>query len=235
MPATIAEIQNAYNLLMSGIDEQARLEEDEGIRSYGGRVRAAKGLLVESIAKKLVEIAWYELGFSPERLKFSRKPIKIPLRPDYLKRVPPEVADHIKAHLSDYFYSLILDIHVEIDGRLVLGIECKAYTENAMLKRILVDFTLLKQVFPQARCVLIQLESQLGGDYSKPLQETRYGSVTTHALLSYFDVDLEIITLLEGERRVDAPIHKIDYYKPLKEEALRKAVSRLKGLLYQTI
>ena len=105
-----------------------------------------------------------------------------------------------------------------------MGIECKAYTENAMFKRILVDFTLLKQANKSLDCVLFQLESQLGGDYGKISKNIVYGSKSTHTLMSYFDVDLAIVTLLEGERKVDRPIHKKVYSKVLSEVCLLKAL-----------
>ncbi|MDZ4159319.1 MAG: restriction endonuclease [Anaerolineaceae bacterium] len=236
MPSNIAEIKKAYNLLVSGIDEKAHAENDEGNRAYGGTVRSAKGILVESMAKNLVEIAWHELGGDPKRLNFQRENVRIPLKPEYLKRVrPQEVVDYLKAHIEQYFYGLKTDIHVNIDGQLVMGVECKAYTENAMLKRILVDFTLLKQVAPKIICVLIQLESQLTGDYSQPMKFITYGSPSTHTLLSFFDVDLNIITLLEGERKVDEPIHKREYFKEITEPALRKAVNTLKELLAEFV
>jgi hypothetical protein len=97
-----------------------------------------------------------------------------------------------------------------VDDQFKLAVECKAYTENAMLKRILVDFTLLKQVYPNLKFILLQLESQLGGDYSSG-KIIKYGSPSTHTLLSYFDIDLNIITLLEGERKVDQPIHSHNF------------------------
>lgn len=236
MPYSISEIQQAYNILVSGIDEKAHSEDDKGRRAYGGTIRAAKGMLVEGIAKHLVEIAWQELNGNPERLTFTRKTVKIPIRPEYLKRVKPkEVADYIKANIAKYFYGHKTDVHVCIDEKFVLGIECKAYTENAMLKRILVDFMLLKQVFPNLKCVLLQLESQLTGDYSQPSKSIIFGSPSTHTLLSYFDVDLNIITLLEGERKVNKPIHKREYFKPMTEEALKKAVNSLKELLAEFV
>jgi hypothetical protein len=236
MPHTIAEIKKAYNILVGGIDEKAHAVDAEGERAYGGAVRSAKGILVESVAKNLVEIAWQELGGNPKRLSFLRESIRIPLKPDYLKRVrPQEVVDYIKAHIEQYFYGHKTDVHVGIDGQFVMGIECKAYTENAMLKRILVDFSLLKQVAPKLKCVLLQLESQLTGDYSQPLKPVIYGSASTHTLLSYFDVDLNIITLLEGERKVDEPIHKQEYFKEMSEPALRKAVNTLKELLAEYV
>ncbi len=69
-----------------------------------------------------------------------------------------------------------------------------------MLKRILVDCALLKHIYPEVSFVLLQLESQLGGDYSLSVSG-KYGSPPTHTLLSYFDIDLNIITLLRGERK----------------------------------
>ena len=72
-----------------------------------------------------------------------------------------------------------------------------------MLKRILVDFHLLKTLYPHLTCCLFQLESQLGGDYAD-LPETPFGSRATHSIMSYFDdVDLHIVTFLKGERKVD--------------------------------
>ncbi len=109
----------------------------------------------------------------------------------------------------------------------MIGIECKAYTENAMIKRILVDFHLLKTKAPDMRCYLFQLENQLGGDYSKVLKKPK-GSAPTHTLMSYFNnVDLRIITLLEGERKVDRPINKLQFFKPLPLDRLKMAVAVL--------
>jgi hypothetical protein len=99
-----------------------------------------------------------------------------------------------------------------------------------MLKRILVDFTLFKQVYLELAFVLFQLESQLGGDYSS-INYVKYGSPSTHTLLSYFDIDLNIITLLEGERKVDKPTHKPEYYKALREGSLLTALEVFKKLL----
>lgn len=78
-----------------------------------------------------------------------------------------------------------------------------------MIKRILIDFHLLKTIFTNISCYLFQLESQLGGYYSE-LPETIYGSKSTHSIMSYFeDVDLNIITLLKGERNIISLCTKI--------------------------
>lgn len=224
----LISIIKAYETLVKGIDTRAQNATD---RAYGGIVRAGKGKLVESIGKELIKIAWEDLGEDEKRLSFINKTIKIPLKKDYINRIKdPEVKEYIEKNIEKMFYRIKPDIRVHIDGKFKISIECKAYTENAMLKRILVDCTLLKHIYPKLSFVLLQLESQLGGDYSLSITG-KYGSPPTHTLLSYFDIDLNIITLLKGERKVDQPIHKADYYKPLELERLKKAVEIFKKLL----
>jgi len=57
------------------------------------------------------------------------------------------------------------------------------------------------------------------------------GSKPTHTLLSYFDVNLEIITLLKGERKINKPIHKPEYFKPLERRNLTIAIEKFKNVL----
>jgi len=227
MLPTTFEVSQAYNILTYGI------ESDKSSDERALAIQFCKEILLKNIAKNLIKVAWSELDSDLHRLRISTNEV-IP-SPALDKIYPQEVADYIKAHIEQYFYGHKTDVHVSIDGQFVMGIECKAYTENAMLKRILVDFTLLKQVAPRLKCVLLQLESQLTGDYSQPLKPIIYGSPSSHTLLSYFDVDLHIITLLEGERKVDEPIHKEPYFKPMTEPALRKAVETLKTLLSEFV
>lgn len=224
----IQSLINDYESLVKGIDTKAKGLKG---RAYGGIVRAGKGKLVESLGKRLVEIAWKELGYDSSRLSTEKQTVRVPLNKHYLNRIKsPEVKKYIEDNIKVFYYPLTTDIHVYIDGKFTIAMECKAYTENAMLKRILVDFTLFKQIYPDLSFVLLQLESQLGGDYSLA-NSIKYGSPSTHTLLSYFDIDLNIITLLEGERKVDKPIHKPGYYKSLRAESLLTALEVIKGLL----
>lgn len=224
----IRRLIDAYNLIVGGIDHKA----DESDRAYGGVIRAGKGALVESLAKNMISIAWREIGGKPNRFSLNKKTVKIPINPAYMERIrSPEVRKYIEDNIHDFYYLAEADVHVYIDKKFVMGIECKAYTENAMLKRILVDFTLLKQANKNLECVLFQLESQLGGDYGKISKDIIYGSSSTHTLMSYFDVDLAIITLLEGERKVDKPIHKKEYAKELGVEGISNAMTFLENRL----
>ena len=225
----ITDIVKAYNLLVKNIDEDA---SSSSIRAYGGVIRSGKGVLVEGMAKNLIEIAWKNIGGKSSRLSFERNIISVPIQKKYIDTLKEiEVRNYIKSNLEKYVYKFKTDIHVNLDKKLVMGIECKAYTENAMIKRIMVDFTFFKKAHKNASTVLLQLESQLGGDYSDLSKKITYGSFPTHTILSYFDVDLNIITLLEGERRVDKPIHKKSFYKELKINSVERVVKLFKELL----
>ncbi len=229
MSKKISDIVAAYNLLVRGIEGKAHEEED---RAYGGVIRAGKGLMVESITRLLLEIAWEELGGNSERISFTKITKKLPIKHDYIEKIKNKIVKkYIFNHIENYYYTLKTDVHCSIDDNLVIGVECKAYTENAMIKRILVDFTLMKSIWKDMHCFLLQLESQLGGDYSKLNSKTTFGSPSTHTLFSYFDVEIQIITLLEGERKVDKAIHNPKYYKALEEIHLQRAIDKFKVVL----
>lgn len=212
----------AYNKLVKGIDDEAAMSHD---RAYGGIIMAGKGELVESMATHLVQIAWEDvLHQSRTRMEINKKKMPIGINDKYIERISdPRVKEYVKKHRAELVYKFGTDVQVFVDGRLVLPIECKAYSENAMLKRILFDAELMKEAVGTETYYLVQLESQLGGDYSE-LNDVTYGSPATHALLSHVDVELKIITLLKGERKVDKPIHKAEYFKELKMSELKKAV-----------
>jgi hypothetical protein len=225
----IDEIISEYNSLVKGIEFAAKNSDD---RAYGGIVRSSKGKLVELICQDLVKIAWNEAGGKENELSFENKKIPIPIKKDYISKInSPEIKKWIKTNVKDFIFYAKVDIHIFINDNFVLGIECKSYTENAMLKRILVDFTLLKTIYPNLNCCLFQLESQLTGDYSEISKPIIYGSHSTHTLLSYFDIDLNIFTLLEGERKVDEPIHKTDFFKPLEKSSLIRTVEKFNEIL----
>lgn len=226
---TASQLDSPENL----IQDYNQSIEDMSRMARPGSIRSAKGKLVEDLAQRIVQLAWKEAGGDGGVLSFGDvKSYAMPVQEDYIARQPPEVAAYINALRSRDLYKAHVDQHIFVDGQLVMGIECKSYSENAMLKRILVDFWLLKFQHPNLICCLLQLESQLTGDYSDLEANPPTGSSSTHSLMSYFpEVDLHIVTLLDGERRVNRPIHQTEYFKELRTESLERAIDRLSGLL----
>lgn len=219
----IDEIISDYTNLVSGIDNEAK---NDGDRAYGGIIRAEKGKLVEEMTTRLVQIAWINvLKQNKERLQINKRKAPISITEKYIERQEPQLKAYLLSHKTKQRYKFGTDVQVFIDGKLVLPIECKAYTENAMLKRILFDAVLAKEAYGVSRYYLVQLESQLGGDYCE-LTEPTYGSPASHALMSHVDVDLTIITLLKGERDINRPIHKKEFFKELTPTVLENTIEK---------
>jgi hypothetical protein len=171
----------------------------------GGTLRSLKGMLVEIMAEEMILLAWKNLGGKPSRIKINK--MKYPI-------------DDGKGNI----YKLSQDKQVYIDDEFVLSVECKAYAEVAMYKRILVDSFLLKKHFPKLKFCLFQLESMLGGDYSTAVDHPN-GSPSVKVLEHQFpNLNIEIITMLDGERNIKGEIHKKQFYKPLRPERLDYAI-----------
>ena len=181
----LKDLIETYDRVMKVMEHDAAEAMKRDSRAYGGFVRATKGKIQEFLTEKIVRIAWdVELHRPPARLAINSKKIRIPIQMQYVQRLKDRaVRNYVLGNIKKFYYGLSVDKHVFIDGKLVLGVECKAYTENAMLKRILVDFHLLKTKAPDMLCYLFQLESQLGGDYSAGKRNPR-GSTSSHTLMS---------------------------------------------------
>ena len=222
--SNIGAIIKEYNRVMKKLAKEKR----------PGIIRAEKGRLVERITESLVQIAWKEIGGNPEKIVIDAKKEDIIMREEYIGRQKDKgvVLKDMLQNKPDYKYMLSVDKHVKVDGKFVLAIECKAYAENAMLKRVCLDLSWLKEKFPDLECVFFQLESQLGGDYSelKNPEET-LGSKPSHSILSKFPIDLTIITLLKGERNPQKPIHKPEFRKSLPRSSLESALKIFKEKL----
>lgn len=227
---SIEQIIQDYNSVVKVIEGDALAQNN---RSYVGMIRSVKGRLQEHITERIVKIAWRNLKGDPNSLTINSDKIKLPIRDDYINKIKNQnVKEYIIRNKNDYCYKLSVDKHIFINKKFVIGIECKAYTENAMLKRVLIDFHLLKTIYPNISCYLFQLESQLGGDYSDLSKQITYGSKSSHSIMSYFEnVELNIFTFLNGERNINKPIHK--FFKPLEKNVVDIAIKIIQNDLRQ--
>lgn len=177
--------------------------------------------------------AWNRTGHDKERLEFRSKKFKIQPRSD-VSFEDLELLKSVK-NVNSLHYHLGVDIHTYIDDKFCLAVECKAYTENAMLKRILVDFWLLKKMSPELNCCVVQLETFLGGSY-EPNEDYHIANSSTYTLVSHFpDVDLGIYTLLAGSRHIKRPIHRREFAKPLEVAFVEVVIEGLKARLLKAV
>ncbi len=185
-----------------------KLYADRRGKDTAGAVRYTKGKIVEDITKDIIKIAWSKISSDEDRLRMDKKKIVI--------------------KTNDEVYKLSQDIHVYIDDELRVSVECKSYTEVAMYKRVLVDASLLKQAVPTINSFfIVQLENFLGGDYGKDIEAKGSESVITLNRL-FPEVNTVVITLLDGDRDINKPLHKPKYYKPLRDERLNYAIEQFR-------
>lgn len=189
----------------------------------GGKIRGKKGALVEYLAKQLVELAWVKILQQPiNRLVCNneKQPIMISDSEAYILReeIDESERNRITNNFEDIIYEFGTDVHVMVDGELAIAIECKAYTETAMLKRIIFDSMLMDEALPEAKHCLLQLETAFSYD--------QY-----HVLMSHHTHNIDVITLLDGKRNSKKPIHRQSHFKELNKEKLINALDYFENVL----
>lgn len=227
-------IVSHYNSGIDNIRQKVALARKHN-QNATGLACTLEGTLVKDLSELIVGLAWQQLGGAPSILAFNIvKTYKIGIEPGYAQKLANETDSASKDDILGFEYEAQVDTFVFIDGSLVMGIGCKPYCDNEMLKEIIAEFLLMISHNPGLICCLLQLESQLGSPYSKPDYEKNpvLGSPSTLTLMSHFpDVDLNIMTLLDGERVVEQPIHEKEHLKEMRLERLLQVIDRFKKLL----
>ena len=203
MTPTIKKIQANYK---KAILSSQKLYARRRRKDTAGAVRYTKGKLVEDITKDIISIAWSRISSGKNLLKMDRKKISVTTNGET--------------------YKLSQDIHIHINDVFKISVECKSYTEVAMYKRILMDAHLLKCAVPTIESFfVVQLENFLGGDYGSQMSPKGSDSVITLDRV-FPDLNINIITLLDGDRHIERPLHKSEYFKPLTDERLEYAINQ---------
>ena len=202
-----------------------------------GQIRAKKGKLVEKLLEAIVSLAWYKIAGEMNRFHIEKRRVSIPISENYVKNLMPEsTRNYVLQNIDQYIFRLELDRVMKVDNQSVLAIECKAYTENTMLRRILRDFELALIINPDLLFCLFQLENALGGDYGEPNKSEYLGSKSTHTLMSHSPtVHLEIITLLDSDHGRHGLIHRRGYFKELPIKNVETCVSKFRALFEQFV
>lgn len=189
----------------------------------GGKIRGAKGRLVERLANSIVRLVWDDVLLqSHDRLQINNEKEKIYVKDSDLflqrQRLDDSARDRIINHFDTVYYDFGTDVHVKVDGQLAVAIECKAYTETAMLKRIIFDSMLMDEALPDATHCLFQLEAAFSDD--------QY-----NVLMSHHSHNIDVLTLLDGKRNSQKPIHREAFFKELTKERLITVIEYFEDVL----
>ena len=203
MTPTIEEIQTRYERAILSSQELYAERRD---RDTAGEIRYTKGKIVEDITKDIISIAWSRISDPQNVLRTNN--IKIPIK------------------TNGETFKVSHDINVYIDDVFRISVECKSFMELTLYKRFLMEAYLLKRAVTTIEVFfVVQLENALGGDYGASI--TPNGRSQVIWLNKQFpDLNISIITLLDGKRASNKPLHMPEYFRPLTDERLEYAIDQ---------
>lgn len=229
MEKKIKNLQNELNQIILSAENKVDLIKKRTSRASGGIKRMAKGDLVEEIYSRIIKFC---LDEKKSKLKLINKMGNLPknvnkvpilkVSQNYINLKNLKFTDkELATGYEDKFDGFIIDNQ---DIKFVL--EYKAYSENTMLKRCLVDASIAQIFDKNINYCLCLLQSHL-------YQNQRLIGYNAHSLMDFFyqkfKVNVDILILVKEPRVVNEDIikkkYQIDY--ELLEDAVNYFLNNL--------
>ena len=229
MEKKIKNLQNELNQIILSAENKVDLIKKRTSRASGGIKRMAKGDLVEEIYSRIIKFC---LDEKKSKLKLINKMGNLPknvnkvpilkVSQNYINLKNLKFTDkELATGYEDKFDGFIIDNQ---DIKFVL--EYKAYSENTMLKRCLVDASIAQIFNKNINYCLCLLQSHL-------YQNQRLIGYNAHSLMDFFyqkfKVNVDILILVKEPRVVNEDIikkkYQIDY--ELLEDAVNYFLNNL--------
>ena len=229
MEKKIKNLQNELNQIILSAENKVDLIKKRTSRASGGVKRMAKGDLVEEIYSRIIKFC---LDEKESKLKLINKMGNLPknvnkvpilkVSQNYINLKNLKFTDkELATGYEDKFDGFIIDNQ---DIKFVL--EYKAYSENTMLKRCLVDASIAQIFDKNINYCLCLLQSHL-------YQNQRLIGYNAHSLMDFFyqkfKVNVDILILVKEPRVVNEDIikkkYQIDY--ELLEDAVNYFLNNL--------
>ena len=229
MEKKIKNLQNELNQIILSAENKVDLIKKRTSRASGGIKRMAKGDLVEEIYSRIIKFC---LDEKKSKLKLINKMGNLPknvnkvpilkVSQNYINLKNLKFTDkELATGYEDKFDGFIIDNQ---DIKFVL--EYKAYSENTMLKRCLVDASIAQIFDKNINYCLCLLQSHL-------YQNERLIGYNAHSLMDFFyqkfKVNVDILILVKEPRVINEDIikkkYQIDY--ELLEDAVNYFLNNL--------
>lgn len=229
MEKKIKNLQNELNQIILSAENKVDLIKKRTSRASGGIKRMAKGDLVEEIYSRIIKFC---LDEKKSKLKLINKMGNLPknvnkvpilkVSQNYINLKNLKFTDkELATGYEDKFDGFIIDNQ---DIKFVL--EYKAYSENTMLKRCLVDASIAQIFDKNINYCLCLLQSHLH-------QNERLIGYNAHSLMDFFyqkfKVNVDILILVKEPRVINEDIikkkYQIDY--ELLEDAVNYFLNNL--------
>ena len=219
----IKNLQIELNKIIQNAEAKVDTIKKKTSRASGGIKRMAKGDLVEEIYSRIIKFC---LNEKKSKLKLINKMGNLPKN---VKKIPVLKVSKDYANLKNLKFTkkeLTTGYEDKFDGFILnnqdikIVLEYKAYSENTMLKRCLVDASIAQIFDKNIKYCLCLLQSHL-------YQNERLVGYNAHSLMDFFyqkfKVNVDILILVKEPRVVNEDIIKKKYQ--INYELLKNAVN----------
>tara|TARA_Y100000590_G_C15584830_1_gene963737 strand:- start:472 stop:1170 length:699 start_codon:yes stop_codon:yes gene_type:complete len=207
----IKNLQIELNKIIQNAEAKVDTIKKKTSRASGGIKRMAKGDLVEEIYSRIIKFC---LNEKKSKLKLINKMGNLPKN---VKKIPVLKVSKDYANLKNLKFTkkeLTTGYEDKFDGFILnnqdikIVLEYKAYSENTMLKRCLVDASIAQIFDKNIKYCLCLLQSHL-------YQNERLVGYNAHSLMDFFyqkfKVNVDILILVKEPRVVNEDIIKKKY------------------------
>ena len=216
MSDLVYKIRSMYE---EGITDCKKIGEK---KDSGGQQRGKKGEFVPQLCELFIRGSWDLLGGDFRRISVVRKHILVPVS-------TVGNAGSVKIEI---------DSLVGVDGKPVTGFECKAYTENAMMKRVLFDYSALVSHAPEFSTVfLFQLQNAMGDGLQYKIGEALNSRLYNMARIQMKMrlPEIRVVTLLPESRSSLRALHDADVTADLSDDRISEIIDVFKDTLRKFI
>ena len=208
------------------------------IQSSGGKKRAAKANLTKDVFSKIIN---YCIKETSSNYKLINKESELPT--EIKKRLPKLlVSEEYKKHKKvEFKQHQIKEKGVDYDAFIIekdelkMLIEYKSYTEKSMLRRVLFDAWIAKDYGLEAKYCLCMLETSMGfkkrGEKKSELDISYQSHAFRDFMIKHHDVDIDILILLDDQRKSKEDIAEEKYRKKIPIEKLKLIINYFKEFL----
>ena len=208
------------------------------IQSSGGKKRAVKANLTKDVFSKIIN---YCIKETSSNYKLINKKSELPT--EIKKRLPKLlVSEEYKKHKKvEFKQHQIKEKGVDYDAFIIekdelkMLIEYKSYTETSMLRRVLFDAWIAKDYGLEAKYCLCMLETSMGfkkrGEKKSELDISYQSHAFRDFMIKHHDVDIDILILLDDQRKSKEDIAEEKYRKKIPIEKLKLIINYFKEFL----
>ena len=223
----LKELKDKLDITLSG-----------NIQSTGGKKRAAKANLTKDIFSKIIN---YCIKETSSNYKLINKESELPT--EIKKQLPKLLVseEYKKLKKVEFKQHQINERGVDHDAFIIekdelkMLIEYKSYTETSMLRRVLFDAWIAKDYGLEAKYCLCMLETSMGlkkrGEKKLELDLSYQSHAFRDFMIKHHNVDIDILVLLDGQRKSQEDIAEAKYRKKIPIEKLKFIVNYFKEFL----